>query len=120
MKLVRVRRAIAVNEGLGRNADGVDDERIATLVVPDRFSIPGGFDVFRMAHVQIDVAYLRAALADHHNLVWSLVDEVRLDQRNNVEIGHAILPSAFARADSTLSLRDFIIRLLHFLIFPGL
>jgi hypothetical protein len=43
-----------------RNANGVDDERIATLVVPDRFSIPGGFDVFRIAHVQIDVANLQA------------------------------------------------------------
>src|SRR5215468_9486065 len=65
-----------------------------------------------MAPVQIDVANLRAALADHHNLVWSLVDEVRLDQRNNVEIAHAVRPAAFAWAKRHPACKDFVIRLL--------
>src|SRR6266566_4113400 len=63
---------------------------------------------------------LRAALADHHNLVWSLVDEVRLDQRNDVEIGHAVRPAAFARAKRYLACKDFVIRLLHRRDGPGL
>src|SRR5262245_39156157 len=69
-------------------------------LVPDRFSIPGGFDVFRMTHVQIDVANLRAALADHHNLVWSLVDAVRLDAASVAPTERRLNPGSLYWPDS--------------------
>jgi hypothetical protein len=55
----------------------------------DGFSIPGWFHILRMAHVQIDVANLRSALADNHDLPRGLVEEERLDQRMRAT------PSAF-------------------------
>jgi hypothetical protein len=35
MELVGMGRAVIVDEGLGRDADGIDDQRVAVLVMAD-------------------------------------------------------------------------------------
>ena len=47
VELVGMRRAVIVDEGLGRNADGVDDQRVAVLVVADQLSVPGGLHLLQ-------------------------------------------------------------------------
>src|SRR5262245_64895083 len=113
VELFGMRRAVVVDKGLGRDTDGVDDERIAVLVVPNRLAIPRGFQILRMHHVEIDAANLRCALIDDHDLLCSLDAIERLDQRIRDEARYTDRPAAFARAKRDLACQDFLIRLLH-------
>src|SRR6266567_3415098 len=56
-------RVIIVDDGLGREPDRVDHQRIA-FVMPDGFAIPGGWRVLRMRHIHVDMAGLAIARID--------------------------------------------------------
>src|SRR5260370_943412 len=49
VELVGMRRAVVIDEGLGRNANGVDDQRVAVLVVADGFTVPGGLHILLLS-----------------------------------------------------------------------
>src|SRR5580765_1985211 len=98
MELISMWRAVVVDEGLRRNADGVDDQSVAVLVMADRLPVPRWFHILRMRHVKVDAASYRPALVCDHDLLRSLDEIERLDQRISYEARYTHRPAAFARA----------------------
>src|SRR5438552_272038 len=66
------------------------------------------------------MANYRSALVDDHDLLWSLDEIKRLDQRISNEARHTDWPAAFARAKRNLARQHLVIRLLHRWDGPGL
>src|SRR2546421_12423974 len=66
------------------------------------------------------MANYRSALVDDHDLLWSLDEIERLDQRISNEARHTDRPAAFARAKRNLARQHLVIRLLHRWDGPGL
>ena len=64
----------------------VSTTSVSPLVMADRFSVPGGFRIFRMGHVEIDVPHLMVLLQEDGDFLGRL-DEVewaalQIDSRN--------------------------------------
>ena len=70
VQLRGVRRAEIVDQGLLRNPDRIDNQRVA-FVMADRFSIPGRPRFLGMRHVQLDVTKLMIALGRSARHGWS-------------------------------------------------
>src|SRR5689334_7142060 len=65
---IGMRRAESIDLRLVVLSDGIDDERVAALVVADGLPIPGTARIFRMGHIQIDEASLAISRVEDDDL----------------------------------------------------
>src|SRR5258708_2746539 len=79
-----------------RQSDRIDHQRVAVLIVADRFPVPGIGGVLAVRHVQIDAPYLRIALIQNPDLFRSLSENYRFTGKEQ-QAGNAARPTARGR-----------------------
>src|SRR6516162_10516257 len=82
MQLRGVRRAVGIDKRLVVHADRVDHERVAALVMADRFAVPGRLEACTVGPVQIDAAHAVVGLLNDPDLLRLLheIEPPRIEQ----------------------------------------
>src|ERR1700687_129647 len=99
VQLGRVRRAIIVDIGLVVHADGIDDKRVAVLIMPDGFPVPGRLRIGAVRLVEGDAPHLEILPPDHQDFLRRLNEKYGMDGIEQ-EAGNAMRPAARAGGEA--------------------